>query len=65
MVNGAAIKTGYTVEVEACSGEGLDLHLLIRPDTNTDDQFRAWDCDAQEWLLVSGWLFTFEPIDAD
>lgn len=60
MTDNVATLKGYTQEVHASSGEGLELHLLVKPDTDFDDHFKAWDCDAQEWLMVTGWMFTID-----
>ncbi len=51
----AAVMAGYTREVHITNGE-YDLYLLVKPETDLDDRFRAWDTDAQEWILVDGWL---------
>lgn len=53
----AAVMAGYTKEIALTSDE-CDLYLLIKPDTDLDDRFRAWDTDNQEWLMVNGWLFS-------
>ena len=60
MTDNTATLAGYTKEVHAFSGEGLELYLLIQPDTDTDGHFKAWDIDAQEFLLVTGWMFNIE-----
>lgn len=64
MTGNVATLQGYTQEMFASSGEGLELHLLITPDTDLNDHFEAWDCDAQEFILVTGWMFSFDPVDA-
>lgn len=51
---------GFTRKVIAHSGEGLELRLLLNPNVDTDYFFRAWDRDAEEWITVTGWMFTFE-----
>ena len=56
---GRAILDGYTLEVIA-SCDDFDLYLLIKPGTDLDSTFRAWDTDEQELIAVNGWLFTFE-----
>ena len=38
-------------------GDGMDLYLLVKPDTDFDSTFRAWDTDNQEFIRVNGWLF--------
>lgn len=52
---------GFTVEVFASSSE-VDLELLVRPDTDYDSTFEAWDTSEQEMLRVNGWLFIIEEV---
>lgn len=59
MTDNVAKLDGFTKAVTAEGGDYV-LFLLIRPDTDLDDSFKAWDCDGQEYLRVNGWLFTFE-----
>jgi hypothetical protein len=59
MTDNVAVLEGYTREVHGSSSEH-ELFLLVRPSTCLDDRFRAWDMDNQEWLMVNGWLFSFE-----
>ncbi len=40
-----------------------DLHISVHPDTDMDGRFIAFDHDAQELIMVNGWLFTFESIE--
>ena len=60
--NGAVL-AGYTREVMAYGSDGSELHLLIRPDADLDDTFKAWCCDECEWLRVHGWNYTFEDAE--
>ena len=64
MSDNTAILEGFTEDTMAFS-DNVDLHILIRPGTDLDDRFKAWDCDEQEWIRVNGWLFTFEPAALD
>ena len=57
MSDNVAVLNGFTREVIASNGE-YDLYLLVRPDTDFDSTFKAWDTDNQEWIRVNGWLFT-------
>lgn len=61
MSNNTAILAGYTKEVMAECDEH-SLHLFIKPDTDLDDSFQAYDADNCEFIRVNGWLFTFETI---
>ena len=60
MSDNIAVLDGYTQEVHAFAGEGLELYLLVKPDTDFDGHFRAWDMDAQEFITVTGWMFNIE-----
>lgn len=55
----AAQAKGFTRQVQAEGGE-YSLSLLIKPDADIDDRFRAFDIDECEWLNVNGWLFEIE-----
>jgi hypothetical protein len=57
MTDAIATRDGYTKEVMLTSDE-YDLFLLIKPDTDLDGRFKAWDTDEQEFIIVNGWLFT-------
>lgn len=50
---------GYTMPVIAdCSMHTLEL--LIKPGTDLDSTFVAYDRDENELLTVNGWLFAIE-----
>lgn len=55
----SAAQEGFTRAVHASAG-AIDLFLFVRPDADLDDRFKAWDTDAQCFIYVNGWLFTFE-----
>jgi len=59
MGDNAAALDGYTEEITATS-DAVELYLLVKPGTDLDDTFRAYDTDAQEYINVNGWLFKFE-----
>lgn len=61
MTDNVAVLDGYTEEVSAFGG-AYDLSLLIRPGTDLDATFKAWDMDNQEFIRVNGWLFSFTPV---
>jgi hypothetical protein len=61
MGDNAAVLDGYTKELFGTS-DGPDLNILVRPDTDLDGTFRAWDMDEQEYIMVHGWLFAFEEV---
>lgn len=62
MTDAIAVKEGFTKEVVVSNGE-CDLYLLVRPDTDFDGTFKAWDTDAQEFIKLYGWLFV--RVDGD
>lgn len=59
MTDNVAVIQGYTKEIIAECGAAT-LYLLIKPDTDLDSRFRAWDTDMQEFIMVNGWLATYE-----
>ncbi len=59
MSDNVAVLDGFTREVVAES-DTMTLCLLVKPDTDFDDAFKAWDMDEQEFIRVNGWLFTVE-----
>jgi hypothetical protein len=63
MGDNAAVLQGFTREVVA-SNAAMDLFLLVKPGTDFDDAFRAWDADGQEFIRVNGWLFSVEDTAA-
>jgi hypothetical protein len=64
MTDNVATLRGFTRYVLADSDQ-VSLHLLIKPDTDLDSTFRAWDTDEQTWIKVNGWLFSFEDIEQE
>lgn len=61
MTDNVAILQGFTDEYMACSGD-VELHILVRPGTDLDSLFEAWDCDMEKMVKLSGWLFEYEVI---
>ena len=59
MTDNGAVLEGFTKEVEANCAQ-CTLYLLVKPETDLDSRFKAWDTDAQEWIFVNGWLFSIE-----
>jgi hypothetical protein len=57
MTDNVATLEGFTRAVIADSDE-YTLFLLVRPETDFGERFKAWDTDAQEFVRVNGWLFT-------
>ena len=62
MSDNTATLEGYTLEIHARADNGTELFLLIKPNTNVDGTFHAWDMDAQEFITVNGWLFVIKPV---
>jgi len=59
MSDNAAREQGYTRGIVATATDH-EMYLLVKPDTDLDDTFRAWDVDAQEYIRVNGWLYAVE-----
>jgi len=59
MTDNVAVLAGYTVELFAKS-EACSMPILVKPCTDLDGRFRAWDMDAQEFVFIHGWLWTFD-----
>lgn len=57
MSDNVAVLDGYTQQVVADCGEH-ELFLLVKPGTDFDSTFRAWDTDSQEFIRVNGWLYS-------
>lgn len=60
MTDNVAVLAGFTEEWTA-DNEAHVLYLMVKPGTDFDSAFKAWDTDNQEWLTVNGWLFSIEP----
>ena len=58
MTDNVAVLEGFT-EAWTARGGMEEAFLLVRPGTDFDDRFKAWDCDEQEFIHVNGWLCTF------
>lgn len=53
----------FSKEVQAESNNGeFSLALLIKPDTDLEEAFKAWDIDNQEYIHVFGWNWSFEKV---
>ena len=61
MTDNIAVLQGFTEPVLA-ENSAYSLFLLVKPDTDFDSTFKAWDTDEQEFITVNGWLFVVEPI---
>lgn len=55
MTDAVATREGYTREITVAFG-GQELFLLVKPETDLDDEFKAWDTEEQEYIRVKGWL---------
>lgn len=61
MTDNGAVLDGYSQEYIADCGE-YNLHILVRPGTDLDSSFIAWNTDSQKFIRVNGWLWTFERV---
>ena len=57
MTDNVAVLDGYTKEVQLENYQGDELYLLVKPDTDLGESFKAWCTDEQEFIRVSGWLW--------
>ena len=64
MTDNIAVLDGYTDEYIAESDD-ITLFILVKPETDFDSTFKAWDSDNQEYIRINGWLFTFEEHNHD
>lgn len=64
MSDNSAILAGYTRELIGASTE-YELHIFVKPGTDLDDRFKAYDADECEFIYVNGWLFSFAAIAAE
>jgi hypothetical protein len=62
MTDNIAILDGYTAEWIG-EADDITLYILIKPGTDFDSTFTAWDTDNQEYIRINGWLFCFEPVE--
>ena len=66
MSDNIAILDGYTEPYMAYSSNGAyDIFILVKPDTDFDSCFKAWDSDAQKYISILGWLWDCEPVTED
>lgn len=63
MTDNTAISQGYTEEYYGYTGMGEVVFILVKPETDFDDTFKAWDMDNQEFVKLNGWLWIFEKND--
>jgi hypothetical protein len=63
MTDNIATLAGFTREIAAYSDQGHELYLLIKPETDLDSRFKAWDMEEQEFIRVNGWLFIISDCD--
>jgi hypothetical protein len=61
MSDNGAVMEGYTREVHLV-GIARELFLLVKPETDLGVDFRAWDTDNQEFIMVHGyqWRTTYD-----
>lgn len=62
MTDNTAILEGYTRELHGHAGI-LSLYLLVKPQEDIGQRFRAYDMDRQEFIFVNGWLFSWVEVD--
>lgn len=58
MTDNVAVLDGYTDEYMA-TGVAREFPILVKPGTIMSGIFRAWDMDAQEYVMIRGWEWRF------
>lgn len=59
MSDNVAVLDGFTDGYMAYSPMA-DMFIMVKPGTDFDSRFKAWDSDMQEYVMVNGWMWTFE-----
>ncbi len=62
MTDNVVVLDGYTEGYIASNGMDIELFILVKPETDLDSRFKAWDSDEQDYIVINGWLFTFEAV---
>lgn len=57
----AASSAGYTKQYIACFG-ATDIHISVKPDTDLDSAYKAFDHDSQEMIYIDGWTTSLESV---
>lgn len=65
MTDNVAVLEGFTKYVQGIADGENDLYLLVKPATDLDTCFKAYDTDMQEWIKVNGWLYSFEILEQE
>lgn len=58
----AAVGAGFTRAV-MIDGDFGGFCGLVKPDTDYDSRFKAFDTDNQEWIMVNGWMCSIEDME--
>ena len=53
---------GYSLAIYL-SGDGVDLDVYVKPDTDLDCRFRAICAETGEALRIDGWRFSVETFE--
>ena len=62
MSDNTAILAGYTVEYLASGGD-YEIHVFAKPDADLDGCVRVYDADECEFIILNGWMWSFDPVD--
>ena len=54
---GFANRKGFTQRY-TCKSDEYYFNLLIRPNTYTDERFKAYSIDDESFIMINGWLVT-------
>ena len=52
---GTVSRQGVYTRLVLIEREHDEFAALVKPDTDFDDRFKAFDIDNNEWLWVNGW----------
>ena len=56
-----AAERGYTECYEAdCAA--CTILIMVRPDTDLDGRFTAFEIECCEFVCINGWLWSFTPL---
>lgn len=62
MTDNVAVLDGYTEQYMA-NAPMFDMFIFVKPGTDFDSSFKAWNSDMQEYITIHGWLWDFEKIE--
>lgn len=61
---GTVSRQGVYTKLVSIEGGCSGFVALVKPDTDLDDRFKAFDIDNNEWVWVNGWACDIEEYAA-